>query len=553
METYKGIAASRGIGIGEVYVLSTGITKVPAEKVEDIARELEKLDAAMASAKATLTDLYEKTCREVGEAEAQIFDIHRMMLDDLDYQENIHRLIEEESFCAEYAVFHTGEEFAEMFLAMDDEYMNARSADVKDISERVVRCMMDPEGTESAAQELPHVVAAEDLLPSVTIQMDKSKVLGFVTKVGSWTSHAAILARTLNIPAVLSLNEGFDALKSGDSIIVDGFKGQVIVNPDEATVAKYRVQQSDYRARMERLAQLKDVEAKTKDGVRIEVVANIGGKNDAVTALENGAEGVGLFRSEFLFMQGEDYPTEETQAEAYRYVLAKMGNRRVVVRTFDIGADKTAPYMEFPHEDNPAMGCRATRYSLRHRELLKTQLRALLRASVYGRLGIMFPMIATVDEARKAKAVLAECKRELDAEGVPYSDSIEVGIMIEIPSAALISDQLAKEVDFFSIGTNDLTQFTMAVDRMNGELIELYDTRHPAVLRLMAMTAKNARENGIWCGICGESGADLALTETWARMGISELSVTPGSLLEVKEKVLSLDLRKPFKPFIEYR
>lgn len=545
MKTYTGIAASRGIGIGEVCLLTSGITDVPATKTEDSAAEQKKLEAAMAAAKADLKSLYEKTCKEIGEAEAQIFDIHLMMLDDLDYQENIHRLIEEEGFCAEYAVFHTGEEFAEMFLAMDDEYMNARSVDVKDISSRVVKWMMDPEGAENAAAELPHVAAAEDLLPSVTIQMDKSKILGFVTKVGSWTSHAAILARTLNIPAVLSLNESFDELKTGDTVIVDGFKGLVIVDPDEATVAKYRIKQRDHRARMERLTKLKDVEARTKDGTRIEVVANIGGKNDAITALDNGAEGVGLFRSEFLFMQGDDYPSEETQAEAYRYVLAKMGNkRRVVVRTFDIGADKTAPYMDFPHEDNPAMGCRATRYSLRHKQLLKTQLRALLRASPFGRLAIMFPMIATVEEMRAAKAVFEECKKELDAEGVAWADNIEVGIMIEIPSAALISDQLAKEVDFFSIGTNDLTQFTMAVDRMNGEITELYDTRHPAVLRLMAMTAKSAKENGIWCGICGESGADLTMTETWARMGITELSVTPGALLEVKEKVLSLDLSK---------
>lgn len=552
MEKLKGIAVSQGIAIGEVRVSADALNDISPRKVDDAEAEAERFLEALEIAKVQLDELSEKAKSKIGSEEAMIFEAHKLMLDDLDYLENIKDTILNEGFCAEYAVKQVGEAFAEMFSLMDDEYMQARSLDVKDISNRVIRILQGIDSSEAIQNaEIPYIVCAKDLFPSDTMQMDFNYVLAFVTKEGSRTSHTAIVARTLGIPAVLGLQGDYEQIHNGQTIVVDGFEGEVIIEPDEKLLMEYGKKQQDHQEYLERLKALKGMPSQTIDGMTIEICANIGSPEDVESALDNGAEGIGLFRSEFLFMESDDYPSEQVQMEAYQKVLAKMKGKRVVVRTFDIGADKTAPYMRFPEEENPALGQRAIRFSLRNRELFKVQLRALLRASLFGRLAIMFPMISDISELRQAKALLEECKKELDMENIRYSDAIEVGMMVEVPSAALTSDLFAKEVDFFSIGTNDLTQYTLAADRMNAVIAELYNTKSPAVLRLIEMTSRSARENGIWCGICGESGSDISLTEEFLRMGITELSVTPNAVLEVREKVRSLDLKRNNKLFKE--
>ena len=552
MKRLTGIGASRGVAIGRLHFFDNVQRRVEMEKCESPERELERFEAARLQSIETLGVLHDKAMEEIGPEESMIFEIHQMMLEDDDYIDSVKAAINDEGYVAEYAVQQAGEQLAGMFALMDDAYMKERASDVLDISNRIIRQLRGELAQDLSDANGQLIIAARDLLPSETIQMDQSKVQAFVTSAGSKISHASILARTMGIPAVVGLEEQLAELREGDLVVVDGFNGVVLASPDDATMAEYELKRQEYLAYKDRLKKLKGTESKTQDGVRVEVCANIGHTSDVSAVLENDGEGIGLFRSEFLYMESNDFPTEQAQFEAYKAVLEKMGDRRVVVRTLDLGADKTAPYFNMPHEDNPAMGYRAIRICLRQTDIFKTQLRALLRASVYGRLAIMFPMITSVEEVQDAKKLLDDCRRELDAEGVAYSDGIEVGIMVETPAAAVISDLLAKEVDFFSIGTNDLTQYTLAVDRMNGNIgSTMYDPRHRAVLRLMRMTAENAVKNGIWCGICGESGADRKLTEAFLAMGVTELSVTPTAILEIREKIQSINLSSQKESVLE--
>ena len=552
MKKLTGIGASRGVAIGRLHFFDNVQRRVEMEKCESPERELERFEAARLQSIETLGVLHDKAMEEIGPEESMIFEIHQMMLEDDDYIDSVKAAINDEGYVAEYAVQQAGEQLAGMFALMDDAYMKERASDVLDISNRIIRQLRGELAQDLSDANGQLIIAARDLLPSETIQMDQSKVQAFVTSAGSKISHASILARTMGIPAVVGLEEQLAELREGDLVVVDGFNGVVLASPDDATMAEYELKRQEYLAYKDRLKKLKGTESKTQDGVRVEVCANIGHTSDVSAVLENDGEGIGLFRSEFLYMESNDFPTEQAQFEAYKAVLEKMGDRRVVVRTLDLGADKTAPYFNMPHEDNPAMGYRAIRICLRQTDIFKTQLRALLRASVYGRLAIMFPMITSVEEVQDAKKLLDDCRRELDAEGVAYSDGIEVGIMVETPAAAVISDLLAKEVDFFSIGTNDLTQYTLAVDRMNGNIgSTMYDPRHRAVLRLMRMTAENAVKNGIWCGICGESGADRKLTEAFLAMGVTELSVTPTAILEIREKIQSINLSSQKESVLE--
>lgn len=542
MKKFSGKGVYGAIAIGSVSVFKRQEASVRRTHIDDTAAELERVENAKALATEQLSAVYEKALKEVGETHAQIFEIHMMMLEDDDYNDSIRNIIETQSVNAEYAVAVTSDNFAEMFASMDDAYMQARSADVKDISNRLIACLSGAADSEDGSDE-KMIVCADDLAPSETVSLDKDRVLAFVTAFGSSNSHTAILARNMNIPAVISVGEGFiSEIKDGDRLIVDGHTGTVILEPDEKTIAEYTEKQQADAKKKALLQELKGKENITKDGTSVKIYANIGGVDGIGAVLANDAGGIGLFRSEFLYLESEDYPTEEQQFTAYRKVLESMAGKKVIIRTLDIGADKQIDYFKLDKEDNPALGFRAVRICLTRPEIFRTQLRALYRASAFGELGIMFPMITSISEVEQCLEMCEQVKRELTDEDIPFSDKVELGIMIETPAAAVISDRLAPLVDFFSVGTNDLTQYTLACDRQNAKLERFVDTHHEAVLRLIEMSAKNAHEKGAWIGICGELAADTELTETFLRMGIDELSVSAPFVLPVREKVRSLDL-----------
>lgn len=544
MIVYKGKGVCSGVAIGRASVFKRQQTAVRCEKVEDTAAELERFEAAKALAVEQLGNIYNKALEEVGKEDAGIFEIHIMMLEDEDYCGSIRNIIMTQQANAEYAVSVTSDEFSEMFTAMDDEYMQFRAADVKDISARLISCLTDSGTAEQTADEKA-VICADDLAPSETVSLDRDKVLAFVTAFGSSSSHTAILARNMDIPAVIGLGESLlSAVNDGDMMIVDGHTGEVFISPDEETLKRFEAKQAEDIRNKQLLSALKGKENVTLDGRKIRIFANIGGVGSIDSVLENDAGGIGLFRSEFLYLESSDYPTEEQQLSVYRTVLERMAGKKVIIRTLDIGADKQIDYFRLDKEDNPALGLRAIRLCLTRPEIFRTQLRALFRASDYGDLGIMFPMITSVSEVEKCRALCDEVKAELIAEGLPFKADTEIGIMIETPAAALISDRLAPLVDFFSVGTNDLTQYTLACDRQNSRVEAFVDTHHEAVLRLIEMSAENAHANGAWIGICGELASDTSLTESFLRMGIDELSVAPPFVLPVREKVRSLDLSK---------
>ncbi len=531
METYTGKSILKGIAIGRILFYSKEEQVVQRRSVQDVDAEKGRYEQAKETAVRQLNELYEKALKEVGEVNAAIFEVHAMMLEDEDFNDSILNMIEGQKVNAEYAVAATGDNFSQMFAQMEDEYFQARSADIKDIAERVVRILQGRSGVDTLGEE-PVILAAKDLAPSETVQMDKSKLLGFVTELGSSNSHTAILARTMNIPALIGIPVGEDL--NGKMAVIDGNKGELIVDPDKVVLEEYRGRQEEQRRQRELLQELKGKEDITLDGKHIKLFANIGSVGDIAKVLENDADGIGLFRSEFLYLEKQDYPTEEEQFQAYRSALEMMAGRKVVIRTLDIGADKQADYFQLDHEENPAMGYRAIRICLDRPEVFKTQLRALLRASAYGNLAIMYPMIISVDEVRKIKRIVASIQAEFDAGEIPYG-KIEQGIMIETPAAVMISRELAEEVDFFSIGTNDLTQYTLAIDRQNAKLDNIYDSHHPAVLRMIQMTVENGHKGGCWVGICGELGADTSLTEDFLKMGVDELSVSPAQVLPIRK------------------
>lgn len=544
MTKFVGKGVYSAVAIGRISLFSKNDVAVQRVRVEDTKAELARLEAAKAAASEQLGAIYEKALREVGETNAAIFEIHQMMLEDEDYNESICNIIENQQVNAEYAVAVTADNFAEMFSAMDDAYMQARAADVKDISNRIIANLS---GAGAAVQNTDDkmIICADDLAPSETVSLDKDKVLAFVTAHGSSNSHTAILARNMNIPAVIGVGDEFlTSIKEGDEAIVDGFTGEIFVNPDEETKEKLSRKQTDDLNKKRLLQELKGKENVTLDGTKINIFTNIGSIDNIGAVLLNDAGGVGLFRSEFLYLENSDYPTEEQQFSAYKRVLESMGGKKVIIRTLDIGADKQADYFNLKKEDNPALGYRAIRICLTRPEIFRTQLRALYRASVYGNLGIMFPMITSVSEVQKALEMCEQVKSELKADGIEYSDKVEIGIMIETPAAAIISDKLAPMVDFFSVGTNDLTQYTLACDRQNPELEQFCDTHHEAILRLIEMSAQNAHKHGAWIGICGELAADTTLTETFLRMGIDELSVSPSFVLPLRDTVRNIDLSK---------
>ena len=539
---YKRQGVYGAIAIGKISVLKKNDAAVTRVHVEDAAAEKARVEKAKQAAAEQLQAIHDKALKEVGEANAQIFEIHIMMLEDEDYNESIANIIDTQQVNAEYAVAVTSDNFAEMFAAMDDAYMQARSADVRDISNRIIANLT---GTADSSAEScdSMIVCADDLAPSETVALDKDKVLAFVTAHGSSNSHTAILARNMNIPAVIGMGDEFlTEISSGTPAIVDGYTGTVIVDPDEATVAEYTAKRTSDEEKKRLLQELKGKENVTVDGRKINIYANISGIDNIGAVLLNDAGGIGLFRSEFLYLENSDFPTEEQQFHAYKRVLESMAGKKVIIRTLDIGADKQVGYFGLKKEENPALGYRAIRICLTRPEIFKTQLRALYRASVYGNLGIMFPMITSVKEVERIKEICEEVKAELRSDGIEYSDKIELGIMIETPAAALISDRLAPMVDFFSVGTNDLTQYTLACDRQNPDIEEFIDTHHEAILRLIEMSAENAHKNGAWIGICGELAADTTLTERFLRMGIDELSVSPSFVLKVRDAVRRTDL-----------
>lgn len=542
MQTYQGKSVFGGIAIGRISVFGREEQVVRRTKIEDADAELVRYAGAKAQAFTELGQLYEKALKEVGEANAAIFEVHQMMLEDDDYNESVENIIRSSMVNAEYAVASTGDNFSEMFASMDDEYMKARAADVKDISERVIRILQGQSDAAGMTDE-PAIIVAKDLAPSETVQMDKDKVLSFVTVLGSLNSHTAILARTMGIPALVGAGIPVDETVDGKLGIVDGTSGVIYVDPDEQTLEEMRTKQAQELEKKRLLQELKGKENVTLDGRSIMLYANIGNSKDLATVLQNDAGGIGLFRSEFLYLERDTFPTEEEQFKIYKTVAETMAGKRVIIRTLDIGADKQCDYFEMEQEENPAMGCRAIRICLKRPEIFKTQLRALYRASAFGRIAIMFPMIISVNEVHRIKEIITEVKRELDALGVEYG-APELGIMIETPAAVMMSDELAKEVDFFSIGTNDLTQYTLAIDRQNESLDEFYDPHHPAVLRMIRMVVENAHKSGIWAGICGELGADKTLTRTFLEMGVDELSVSPASILPIRSIVRNTDLSR---------
>lgn len=535
----EGKSVFAGIAIGRLAIYDKKDNQVKRCHVDDVEAEIKRFLDAKETAKTQLAGFYEKAVKEVGEINAAIFEVHQMMLDDLDYVESITNMIRTQEVNAEFAVAGTGDNFSAMFAAMDDDYMKERAADVKDISNRVITILQGNESGGLTGDE-PFILLADDLAPSETVQLDKSKVLSFVTRHGSTNSHTAILARTMNIPALIGVDYPDDA--DGKMAIVDGYEGKVMIDPDEETLNVYQAKKEEEDNKRRLLQELKGKETVTLDGRKINLYANIGGVGDVASVLANDAAGIGLFRSEFLYLEAEDYPSEEAQFQAYKAVAENMAGKKVIIRTLDIGADKQVGYFNLQKEENPAMGFRAIRICLERPEIFKTQLRAIYRASYYGTISIMFPMITSVAEVKKIKEIVAEVKAELTQEGIPFKDC-ELGIMIETPAAVMISDLLAKEVDFFSVGTNDLTQYTLAIDRQNPSLDAFYDSHHEAILRMLQMIVDNGHKEGCWVGICGELGADTTLTETFVKMGFDELSVSPSMVLRVREKIRNIKLK----------
>ena len=536
MVTISGKSVFGGVSIGKLLFYKRNDKVIKRTHVDNVDDEWSRFQKAKDTAVSQLKGLYEKALDDVGEANAMIFEIHQMMLEDLDYLESIENIIRTQEVNAEYAVAATADNFAKMFAAMDDAYMQGRAADVKDVSERVLDILC---GVSTGMKDMdePCIIAADDLAPSETVQLDKSKVLGFATMYGSSNSHTAILARTMNIPAVIGLGEALRKEYDGKDAIIDGFTGTLYIDPDEETrkaMEEKREKDLEQRALLETL---KGKENVTKSGQKINVYANIGNVSDLGAVLKNDAGGIGLFRSEFLYLENTDFPTEEQQFAVYKQVAESMAGKKVIIRTLDIGADKQVDYFGLDKEENPALGYRAIRICLTRPEIFKTQLRALYRAAMFGNISIMFPMIISVKEVLKIKEIIAEVKEELKSEGIPYRDDVELGIMIETPAAVMVSRELAKEVDFFSVGTNDLTQYTLAIDRQNSKLDEFYAPHHPAVLAMIKMAAENAHAEGAWIGICGELGADLELTETFLKMGLDELSVSPSMVLPLRKKI----------------
>lgn len=533
MESFVGKSLYKGTVIGKIYYYSQKQNLVKREKIDDVLAEIARLESAKETAKKQLTDLYEKAVLEVGEANAMIFEVHTTLLEDEDYNDSIINIITNEKTNAEYAVATTGDNFANMFSQMEDEYFQARSADIKDISERIIRILQNAGNDRNVISE-PVILVAEDLAPSETVQLDKSKLLSFVTRHGSNNSHTAILARTMNLPYLIGVDIKEDW--NDHMAVVDAYEGKLILDPDEKTLALYRERMEKEKERKELLKSLKGQPNITKDGKCIQLFANIGNASDVASTLANDADGIGLFRSEFLYLEKDTYPTEEEQFQAYKSVAQNMAGKKVIIRTLDIGADKQVGYFDLGQEENPAMGYRAVRICLDRIDVFKTQLRALYRAAAYGNISIMVPMIISLEEVLEVKRICAEVRNELAEEGLPFKE-VEIGIMIETPAAVMISDILAKEVDFFSIGTNDLTQYTLAIDRQNPKLDKIYDSHHEAILRMIQMVIDNGHAGGCWVGICGELGADTTLTEKFIQMGIDELSVSPAFVLPVRKAI----------------
>lgn len=540
MQIYNGKSVFGGIAIGKISVYQKKEQQVKRVKIDDPEQEMARYKKAKAEGIKQLQGLYDKALREVGEANAAIFEVHQMMMEDDGYNESVENIIRSQGVNAEYAVATTGDNYAQMFSAMDDDYMRERAADVRDISERLLT-ILNGEETGAVDADEPKIIVAEDLAPSETVQLDKDKVLSFVTVKGSLNSHTAILARTMAIPALVNTSVSLESEMDGRLGIVDGADGTFYVDPDEETLAEMKKRQEEDLSRKQLLLTLKGKENVTLDGQKVMLYANIGNIKDLATVIQNDAGGIGLFRSEFIYLEKEDFPTEEEQFQIYRQVAQTMAGKRVIIRTLDIGADKQCDYFHMEHEENPALGCRAIRICLTRPEIFKTQLRALFRASAFGKIAIMYPMITSVQEVRKIKEIVEEVKAELTSQGVEFGNP-EQGIMIETPAAAIISDDLAKEVDFFSIGTNDLSQYTMAIDRQNPQLDLFFDPHHPAVLRMISLVMENAHKAGIWAGICGELGADQSLTKEFLAMGVDELSVSPGSILPLRKIILETNV-----------
>ena len=536
MITLEGKSVFGGVAIGKIQFYKRNEITIKRTRVEDVEAEVERFQNAKAKTLELLKGLYEKALEDVGEANAMIFEAHQLMLEDPDYVESIENIIRTQDVNAEYAIGATADNFAAIFEAMDDAYIQGRAADVRDVSERLLQALSSQNETVMVMDE-PVIIAADDLVPSETVQLDKEKVLSFVTMYGSANSHTAILARTMNIPAVIGLGEALKEEYDGKVAIVDGVDGKVYIDPDEETMASMQKKQKKDQEQKELLNQLKGKENVTKSGQKVNVYANIGNLADVGAVLKNDAGGIGLFRSEFLYLESDTYPTEEQQFAVYKKVAETMAGKKVIIRTLDIGADKQVDYFKLDKEDNPALGYRAIRICLTRPEIFKRQLRALYRASAYGQISIMFPMIISVAEVKKIKEIVEEVKAELRTEGAAFREDVELGIMIETPAAVMVSRELAKEVDFFSVGTNDLTQYTLAIDRQNQKLEDFYDSHHPAVLAMIRMAAESAHAEGKWIGICGELGADVTLTETLLKMGIDELSVAPGMVLKVRQKI----------------
>lgn len=540
MYEYKGKSVFSGVAIGKLYVFKKNESAVKRVKVEDKEAEKKRFDDAKDKAKEQLDGLYQKALKEVGESNAAIFEAHKMFLEDPGYLDSVYSMIDNEGINAEVAVATTGDNYAEMLAAMDDEYMQARSTDVKDVSNRVISILQGVSSDGLNSSE-PVIMLADDLAPSETVQLDKSKILSFVIRHGSMNSHTSILARMMGIPSLITLD--FEDSCDGKMGIVDGYSGTLIVDPDDETMKKFQEKKAEDDRKKELLETLKGEKNITLDGKEINVFANIAGINDVGSVLENDAGGIGLFRSEFLYLKKDTYPTENEQFDAYKKVVQMMAGKEVIIRTLDIGADKQCDYFNLDKEDNPALGFRAIRICLKRPEIFKTQLRAIYRASFYGKVGIMFPMITSVDEVKKIKAIITEVKAELDEQELKYGE-VELGIMVETPAAVFMSEELSHEVDFFSIGTNDLTQYTLACDRQNPNLTDFADPHSPAVLKAIEMTIKNGHKGGAWVGICGELGADTELTETFLRMGVDELSVSPSRILSVRDAIRKTDLSK---------